>query len=267
LFTLCFAPAGCSGNKALDAEQLVGVWQIQDFDQVLEGEVLPAVEMYFTADSNAFLFFTNWTSAGHVTDIFHFLYEIADGNMQLTLTQAPSHIEDEGWPEFKVSSVDGKVTITVAVTETATTTMHAGGARQYMLEKVATEVPYGWTDAQKEEIEQTNQSIDQEVHAFAQIFGEAIGLSIVPEERAINFYESYIEHGSEFLIDNRIPVMIAFIGSTPTPAGPERFSGQFIDGGQYVECPSVQNDRFALYYTNHSPPTTTMLTKFESLFD
>ena len=84
--------SGCNDradNSPVTMEDLVGVWQTEDFEETYRSF---AVEVYVTNDSNLYVMFVSATSAGPGTIIFHYHYNIVNDRLVWTPFLNP-HLE------------------------------------------------------------------------------------------------------------------------------------------------------------------------------
>ncbi|MCL2402232.1 MAG: hypothetical protein FWC90_06275 [Oscillospiraceae bacterium] len=224
-------------------DEFVGVWRTKDFEknarEFWAEEEYAAI--YVTADGNLYILITNpLTSAGPITNIYRFHYEFVDNQLRLTPIEADGN-RFPAWLDAVQISAD---TNGIRLEPTA-----------FVFYKLTDEIPYGWTDADRQEIVETNAQIRAEIFALADRFSEVLGLSVLPDD--IDRWDRHTgdrflhQHQIPFTIAN-IPIEIAFIGAPPLPTQPQRHTRVFGPSFLEMHHPEIRNasDRFVLVYND-----------------
>jgi hypothetical protein len=168
-------------DNMVSIDEMIGVWHTDNAGQhVAYGS---SAEIHITDDGNLYVLITSNTTAGNMTDTFHYHHEFVDGQFLLT------PVEHDGPPD---SYYMEKVYIEVAGNEIHLDMGHVMWWRNpenalYTLYKVLDEVPYGWTDIHRQEIEALNMRMIQEIHVFTQRFSQALGIPIQPYLEFVNY--------------------------------------------------------------------------------
>jgi len=285
--------AGLSDERVITENQLIGVWQTADFADTLttdsRGNLQRSnertVELYFTEDFKLYVHDTEMCLTGHSTVHIRFALEIESGGLVMTPENISPQILEEREPQF-VIYFDGE-TVTLSATNADGSPFFRGfGKTQFSFVKVSDEVPYGWTDTQRQEIAETNQSIRNDIFACADKFAEAIGLSVLPSQESNRYSwhrtsvgHSIITNSIGFLIDDDIVIAIRFIGDTPSPSRVQRHTDGFLHFGYAsghdwddYSLGSVRNNLFVMFFVDDdryegATPTEEMLDIFVSLLD
>jgi len=265
---IMLATTACANGEVTDG-QLVGVWQTAGFDEFLRSDDNSehAVEVYITYDFNLYIFLIRGdTLGGFRAFTYHYIYEIIDNGQILSPVSVPNRQHGDDWQGFHITIERSRLILD------ATNSYDMLISDAFTLTKVSDEVPYGWTDAQRQEIADTVQRIREDVIAHAEKFGEALGLYVDVSNhvfggggaRSVGFTLS----GDS--IDNDIRITISYRGISPTPTQRERHTSiPRALGQKFVVYPYVQNDRFSLFYEPNGDcsPTEEMLEVFMSLLD
>ena len=197
-------------REIIPQEQLVGVWRTEGFEQSTFADITdPYAAIYITEDGNLYVLLTTDTSNGHSTDILHYHFEAANGHLILTpiSSSVASHDMDSVW----IVVADGNIYLDMREVR--------GWVRpnefMFTLYKFADDVPYGWSDADRQEIQEINDRVEAKILAFAERFSEALGLPVVPYDGRSRM------RGITFVADDKL-ISIEFWGQTPTPTRPLR---------------------------------------------
>ena len=239
IFTFAFLLSACA-TPDITAEDLVGVWQTEDFEEFLmswEEEFLAAEaqgytaiagprEVYITADGNFYIFLITGASNGLSTSIFHYHYEIVEN--QLILTSAD---ETAFYPPISFGVWGTHFSPTRRSRGEAS--LRRDGQLRFVIQdswrvshsvsRVSEELPFGWTEMDREEIQTSNEWAREEILAFAQTFGEVLALPVLPYagDTRISDAVFVFQHLLPFEIEGEL-VQIAFTGTLPTPTLPQR---------------------------------------------
>ena len=199
--------SSCTAN--FDVENFTGVWQTRDFEKnTMASFPDPYVSVYVTKDGNLYILLTTDTTAGHMTDTLHYRYEITDGQLNITPLNNPGRYDMES---VQISAVGSNIRLDLR----GITSWIRPSDFLFTLYKVSDELPYGWTDADRQEISDTLERIRKETAAFAERFSGALNISFTPRT------DITWMRGLAFAIGDNI-VSIEFVGQTPSPIRAQR---------------------------------------------
>lgn len=260
-----FCLTGCE-QKAVSQQQLVGIWQTADFrdDMQLDLVIGQGVEIYFTDDANMYIRFLQETTAGVLPTSFQYKYDLENGRLILDFVEASSDIKD--MPDFNVKMINDGIVLEVK----ADGENFPNKPASYTLSKKSEVVPYGYTDAEKQEILNDNEKIKQSIRVCAQKYSEAINMPVleIGEYSYIsrNVFLGGIEHGIIFEIQNKT------ICITLSSLAGELWENEFhilADAGNDAmsyAIPCVVSGDFALAYDEDDKPPKEWLDAFTMLF-
>jgi len=212
---------GCAANEIV-AEDLTGVWRTRGFEENASASFPDTYSaIYITEDGNLYVLTTFDTTAFHVTDIYRFYYEIIDGQLMLTPIEEGGDRFHERLEEVEISMRGNRIQLDMRVTWPAGRSSFQQSFTYY---KFSDEVPYGWSNADRQEIQEVNEMINEKIVSFAEQFGEALGYPI-------SLYDGYAWSLSyawdrywnvmPFVVED-VLFEIAFNGEAPTPTRPQR---------------------------------------------
>jgi len=211
-------------------EEFIGVWRTEGFAEYA-GDFWTTESfsaMYVTNDGNIFFHTTSGGStAGPLTTTLHAQYEFIGSELMLTPVNLGGNLDNKRYlMEIRITPVQNGLRI-----ETTTGTLCECSAcanrdsvhRTRTLYKYSSEVPYGWTYADKIEIYETNERIVEEIFAFAERLSQELGIPVVPydvnEWRTVDRFLH--QHHFPFSIEDHI-IEIAFIGEPLLLTRPQR---------------------------------------------
>ena len=247
----------------VSVEDLVGVWQTADFEETYQSF---AVEMYVTNDSNLYVMFVSATEAGPGTTIFHYHYDVVDGELIWTPFLNPFR---EGYEEeLEILFKDERIYLSMDGLSGPLPERGTGRAMRsffrespIILYRVSQEVPFGWTDEQQQQMADTLEWMKQEIFAHAEKYSEALGFTFMPSRGGdfsmascgrnnVVFFN--INHDYE---DYPQEIGIAFGGELPSPIQARRHMGRSLnaDSGLFEERSEVRNEGFWLIYRGGMP--------------
>jgi len=207
---MLFILVACAANEVA-SEELVGVWHSDNFG-MSGGMVANWVAIYITEDGNLYVFDTSFNPTGpSMTWIYHYHYELAGRHLKLTIVEGNDGAFD--MEKVRISVRNNSIRLDMREANDWL------NPREFLftLYKVADEVPYGWTDEERQEARETDERIREEIFAFAQRFGNAIGHPVLP-------YDGNVPGGLlgiPFVIDD-ILIGIEFSGQSPMPRAAQR---------------------------------------------
>lgn len=262
IITVCLS--GCD-QQTFSQEQLVGIWQTSEFkeDLTLDITLGSGVEIYFTDDFNVYVRFLQETTAGVLADSFQYKYEIADSKLKLEFIENQSYVDI---PHFDITVKDNKIVLNVKGDGKDFTNR----TTSYILNKKSEYVPYGYTDADKQEILDKNKKIKQDIRACVQKYSAALNLDII-ECGEYSYYSGGhfiggVEHGIIFKIED-IDVCITLSVLAKSPWG----DGYYIEADAGCDAmvhaiPCIVSGDFALVYDEEHKPPEEWLNTFMILY-
>ena len=262
LLTACNSIAKMQDRNSISAEELVGIWLQDDFNARLndvDRHVGTATVIYITHDGNLFIHRTSvGSTAGLITFVMHFTYVVEHNQLKIIPYAIPLyrswyHLTVECFKPFESHSLMEGVEISVRNNRMR---LYLPDRETVILYHKTDEIPYGWTNSDRQEIVEQNRGIQNELHALATRFGEALNLPIEPYEGTtfISYGEHIYQHIVPFNIED-ILFEIAFTGTTPTPMRPQ--SRHVFPGGYLIGLPdSIANinNNFSLIYWRFEIP-------------
>lgn len=225
-------------SATITPEKLIGVWRTCGFGMSSHSTYRDGslVAIYITEDANLYILWTSWTTGGNMTKTHHFRYRIR--NNQLILTPAT---ENRLYSIPQISVRGNRIQLDMQIRRGLSRRQQIELNRSYeavthsfTLARVRDTVPYGWTNRDRREMQETTEQIREEILAFAEQFGEALGLPISPLEG--NYMQPtdasiFYQHIITFVIEGTT-IQIAFAGMPPTPTRPQRHT--FVREGEGV---------------------------------
>jgi len=159
---------------AISPEQLIGVWQMAEFDDYYLGIYISCLfEIYFTYDNNAIIRRSCLNPGGIVIATIHFIYEITRDGLELTfVSQSPHHWHDE---DIEIWLEGDGLYLNVYHSWRDYNELH-------FLQRISDEVPFGFTNADKHEIQNRIDQIMLEIRNHAKRFANALDLPIIETE-------------------------------------------------------------------------------------
>ena len=179
-----FILSGCDQGRN---DSLVGIWQTEGFVEELGSEVAGwqsfPVAMYLTEDNNMYIFFPRQDEyEGLHVLLIHYGYEVSDG--ELLVTQTAIYYPEVGfggaWADMhrkyiQIRYEDDNIHLHIT---------NRGEVHEVILYRVAEDIPFGWTNIQREEIAENREWIEKEILAHAERFDEMIGSSYLLRPRS-----------------------------------------------------------------------------------
>jgi len=212
IFSLLFVLVGCA-TRGVTVEDLVGVWRTGNF---LGSASNPFAAVYITADGNLYVLLTTESEDGPITDIYNYYYEIVDDQLVLTPMEDNRHWLDAEAVEISISRNNIQLDM-----QEVFSWVHPQDFL-FTLSHYTDELPYGWTNADRQEMQETTEWIRNQILSFAEQFSEELGLPVLPQEgRHATMINFTFQHVITFSIED-ILIDIAFIGELPTPTRPQR---------------------------------------------
>jgi len=233
LFALLFALPGCS-TDAFSAEDITGIWRPASFEEYRamlhrRGSI---VAVYITYDGNLFIHLTSETSIGEVTDTLHFGYEISGSGLTITPISG-----SRSYDMYAVNISVGSDTIRLDLRDASSFVDPSG--LLFDLYRVDHEVPFGWADSDQQAMSDSIVWAIEEIHAFAERLGEALGLPMAQYEGMARTEARFVnQHIIPFVIEDMV-IEIAFVGRAPTPTRPQ--SRHVWRGNPQIEYRSALN--------------------------
>ena len=196
------------------SDELVGVWQTKALG-VSVGIDDSYAAIYITDDGNLFALDTKPTSVGHMTDIYHFKYDFTNG--KLVTTPVGENWSGLDLEKVRITINDNKIQLDKWEAKDWASWISPEDV-SYTLGKATDEVPYGWTDVDRQEIQATNEQIHEVTVAFVQRFSDALGLPVLHYDKKFTWGMPTIPY-----IIEEIPIEIGFIGEPPSPRKPQMY--------------------------------------------
>ena len=253
---------------------LIGVWQTADFEKVardFESVRRDPIAVYITEEHDLYVMFAS--------TVFRYQYTIIENELALTAVPNPAREEYEKLLNLLSIEIEDNAIYLSADGLSGDIPRQGWGRAIHIyfeqlpvvLYRESHEVPFGWTDIDRQKIAETRQNIKDDILAHAEKFGETLGLSIEETHHGIG-RQSDMEHSLDFAIDDyRIMISIAFIGVPPAPTRAQRYSSVPLDSTPHLVnyFRGVSNSQFQLLYNpfDNNQPTEEMLEIFMSLLD
>ena len=241
----------------IEMEDIVGVWRSDNFVEN-SSKIFPDVyaAVYITDDGNLYILQTSDTSNGANTQVYHYHYEVVNGRLVLTPVSSPIMFGCS-MENVQITFSDNIMRLDMRQAMTRGSMNH--DAFLFTLYKATSEVPYGWTNIDRQEMEAMNARVTHEIRYFAGRFGEKLGIPITLSGRpwrfgipfTMSFSNNPLVINENLIITDDIEVNIRFMGETPTPTQPQRHM-HVVEGFPRVlqfEAARSANHQFALFHS------------------
>jgi len=216
-------------NGEITLDGLVGVWRTEGFAEHAGDfwayESFAA--MYVTDDGNIFIHVTLGSTAGPLTTTYHSQYEFMGSELVLISTHLDGHFGDTSYlKDIQITAERNGIRVETITGPSCTCYACINRdpvQRTHIFYKYSNELPYGWTFVQKNEINETNARIIEEIFAFADRFSQELGIPVEPYD--VNEWRTaerfLYQHHLPFIIEDTV-IEIAFTGEPLLPTRPQR---------------------------------------------
>jgi len=245
IFSLLFVLVGCA-TRGPAVEDLVGVWRTENYEEEALGWASNSfAAVYITADGNLYVLLTTDSTAGPWTTVYpYYYYEIVDNQLVLTPMENDLRRDVEA---IQISIENNSMQLDMQEVYSSSNPQ----AFLFTLYHYTDELPYGWTNADRQEMQETMDWARNQILAFAEQFSEELGLPVLPRGTRGE------ATSTTFSIED-ISVDIVFRGQLPTPIYPRWHTHMLgltdYDDGEWRSARSAHG-RFSIrWHQRHDLP-------------